>query len=148
MTSYRPLWSVQLVKDRSVPYESRPLLDSPLAVVSAFNMLFGAPACEHMMAFYCDQRHRLLGAVQVGQGTGDRCPVDVAGIARAALLSGSSGVMLVHNHPSGDLNASPEDREVTKRVKDGLGLLGIELVDHVIVGDGQFISMREKSALW
>lgn len=103
MTTYRPLWTLQLVKDRSIPYDSRPVLDSPVAVVQTFNRLFGCPAVEHMMAFYCDSRRRLLGVVQIGQGSSARCPVDTASIARVALLAGADAVLLAHNHPSGDV---------------------------------------------
>jgi DNA repair protein RadC len=106
--------------------------------------LIGDSAVEIVIALLLDQRHRLIGLIEIGRGQSDRCMVSVATIARVALLANATAIILCHNHPSGQIEASPEDRELTDRVRKGLALIGIELLDHVIVIEsGEFVSLRE-----
>lgn len=64
-----------------------------------------------------------------------------------AIKAGSSGVIFVHNHPSGDPEPSSEDIETTRRLVNGGELLGIKVLDHIIIGDGRFISLKEKGLI-
>jgi DNA repair protein RadC len=61
-----------------------------------------------------------------------------------AILNNAASIICFHNHPSGDPSPSREDIEITKRLKDCGELLGIEVMDHLIIGDGKFISLKEK----
>lgn len=70
-----------------------------------------------------------------------------AEILKAAILSNSLGLILVHNHPSGELDPSPEDIEFTRAVQQACELVGIDLYDHVIVTDDGFTSFRERGLL-
>jgi DNA repair protein RadC len=111
--------------------------------------LIGDSAVEIVIALLLDQRHRLIGLIEIGRGQSDRCAVSVATIARAALLANATAIILCHNHPSGQVDPSNEDRELTDRVKNGLRLIGIELLDHVIVIESdQFVSLREMDRNW
>jgi len=143
MTAYKPLWSLQLVRDRSVAYDSRVPVTDPTAAATIVRSIIGIAAVEHMLCLYLDQRHRLLGVLPIGQGSVDRCLVDIATIARGALLAGATAIILAHNHPSGDPMPSPEDKTLTGRVKKALEIIGIQVLDHVIVGDNAHASMRE-----
>ena len=64
-----------------------------------------------------------------------------------AIASSASSIIVVHNHPSGDPSPSEEDRGVTKRLADAGVLLGIPLLDHLIIGAGKFLSLKERGAL-
>lgn len=64
-----------------------------------------------------------------------------------AVLSNAASVLLAYNHPNGDPTPSPEDIEVTKRLMQAGEILGIEVIDHLIVGEGEFVSLKEKGYL-
>lgn len=66
---------------------------------------------------------------------------------KLAILTNSASIIACHNHPSGEADPSPEDVELTKRLRDSGRLLGIDFLDHIILGHGDFISMKEKSLM-
>jgi DNA repair protein RadC len=68
-------------------------------------------------------------------------------VYKAAVLANASSIVLGHNHPSGDPTPSPEDIEVTKRLSNAGDLMGIDVLDHVIIGDGRFYSLKERGLL-
>ncbi|AIW42586.1 DNA repair protein RadC [Paenibacillus polymyxa CR1] len=66
---------------------------------------------------------------------------------KLAILANSAAIVACHNHPSGTPDPSPQDIELTERLRDSGHLLGIDLLDHIILGDGNFISMKEKALM-
>jgi DNA repair protein RadC len=94
-----------------------------------------------------DARHRLLRASLVTRGTADTSLVHAREVFREAVKEGASAVILVHNHPSGDPRPSPEDRTVTRQLSQAGSVVGIPVLDHVIVGDGRYVSMAEEGAM-
>jgi DNA repair protein RadC len=149
VTSYKPVYSLRLVRDRSVAYDTKTTISDPSSVATVAKPLIGDSAVEIVIALLLDQRHRLIGLIEIGRGQSDRCAVSVATIARAALLANATAIILCHNHPSGQVDPSNEDRELTDRVKNGLRLIGIELLDHVIVIESDlFVSLREMDRNW
>ena len=83
----------------------------------------------------------------VARGGTDSVQISTREITKQLLLTDATGVIVAHNHPSGDPSPSPEDFEVTKRLKKAGELLGIRLLDHVIVGDGKYTSMKNEGVL-
>ena len=73
--------------------------------------------------------------------------VYIAHMTKKILLTNASQVMLVHNHPSGNIKESDADILITNRIKEALGLFDIRILDHIIVGDNDFLSFREKGLL-
>jgi DNA repair protein RadC len=102
---------------------------------------------EEFHVLLLDARHRLLRASLVTRGTADTSLVHAREVFREAVREGASGVILVHNHPSGDPRPSPEDRTVTQQLCRAGSVVGIPILDHVIVGDGRFVSMAEEGLL-
>ena len=84
--------------------------------------------------------HKLIS---VGTSTSAMC--DVAKIARSAILSGATSVILLHNHPSGDPTPSQSDFAITNKTKEALNLFNINLDDHIIYGYDELYSMRENT---
>lgn len=82
-----------------------------------------------------------------GIGTARRCSVDIAHVARVALLTGCVAVILAHNHPSGDAEMSKEDVEVTKKIQKALKLFDIAVLDHVIIGKYGYTSMKAEGII-
>jgi DNA repair protein RadC len=89
-----------------------------------------------------DGRHRLIRGHEHSLGTRTQAPVDPAELFRRALHDGAAGVLLYHNHPSGLLDPSRDDLELTRRLVRAGQVVGVAVYDHVIVGCGQWLSLR------
>ena len=94
---------------------------------------------------HLDVKHRPVREERVSVGVLDGSLIHPREVFAAAVRERAAAVILVHNHPSGDPVPSPEDREVTRRLRSAGGILGIPVLDHVIVGDGTFFSFREEA---
>jgi DNA repair protein RadC len=93
-----------------------------------------------------DGRHRYLAIHELTLGTRTQAPVDGAELFRLALLDRATGVLLFHNHPSGDLEPSRDDLELTRRLVMGGQLVGVSVHDHLIVAGGRWLSLRSSRA--
>jgi DNA repair protein RadC len=89
-----------------------------------------------------DGRHRLIRSHEHSLGTRSQAPVDPAEVFRKALHDGAAAVLLYHNHPSGQIEPSRDDLELTRRLVRGGEVLGVAVHDHVIVGSGRWLSLR------
>lgn len=87
----------------------------------------------------------VINSSLISIGTVNQSIVSVAEIIRVAILSGCATIILLHNHPSGCCNPSDDDREITKKVAIACQLMGLELLDHIIVGaNGRFFSFKKE----
>ena len=102
---------------------------------------------EHFYALLLDTDNRIIEESLVSVGTLDASLVHPREVFNPAIKANSQSVILVHNHPGGDCQPSPEDREVTKMLVDAGELLGIDVLDHVIIGENGFISFQEKGLI-
>jgi len=102
---------------------------------------------EKMLAFHLNSRNAINCVQVVSVGTVNSAPVSPAEIARVALLTASVGVLLVHNHPSGDTEPSTDDRNITGQVKQALALFSIVLIDHIVVSDSAWYSFKTSGIL-
>jgi DNA repair protein RadC len=110
-----------------------------------------APECRgrEREAFYVlalDGKHRLLRGERVSEGTPTTSLVHPREVFQSAIRAGASALIVAHNHPSGDPEPSSEDLDVTRRLLDAARLLGIPLLDHVVLGEGAWASIRERIA--
>ena len=96
---------------------------------------------EVFAAVMLDTRHRMIEYVELFQGTIDGAEVHPREIVKAALRHNAAAVIVAHNHPSGDVTPSAADRVVTARVKQALALVDVRMIDHIIVGGNQTLSM-------
>jgi len=99
---------------------------------------------ERFLVVLLDGRHRVQHEVLTSQGTLTASLVHPREVFRPALREGAAALVLVHNHPSGDPAPSPEDREVTRRLVRAGVLLGIPVLDHVVVAERGYTSLREE----
>ena len=139
-------YQTQLVKEAGFNYEATAM--SPEEVYRLLEKAFNAPRrCEeHSWQICTDVQGRAVGLFELATGTRAACYMDPAAVARNAILTNASGVIISHNHPSGNASPSKDDLQATARVKEALALFGITLFDHVIIGDGQYTSLRERGA--
>lgn len=131
------------VKEPDFPYDGHAINNTAELVQFAKN-LYDADV-EKMLAIYLDAQNKII-CIKVDKGTVNKCNVYPREILRHALLVNASALILVHNHPSGNLEPSDEDVNVTKLMLHIARVLDIDLHEHLILADGQFCSIR-KSAL-
>ena len=108
---------------------------------------FGTAEVEQGGVLLLDARHRVLHARVLTRGTADATPMHPRDVFREAALAGAAALVLFHNHPSGDPLPSTEDLQLTKRMIEAGELMGITVVDHVILGDTSYCSLRDLGKL-
>lgn len=109
--------------------------------------LFGARTIEQFGMVLLDARHRVIRTAILVSGTGNATIVEPRDVFREATLGGAAAIAVFHNHPSGDPTPSREDRELTRRLAAAGTLMGIDLVDHLILGEQRYYSFQEAHAL-
>jgi len=102
---------------------------------------------ERFYSILLDTKNKVIGVDMVSQGAVDCSPVHPREVYKSALLSSASSVIFVHSHPSGDPEPSISDKEITKQLKEAGELLGIEVLDHVIIGQDEYYSFADKGEL-
>lgn len=102
---------------------------------------------EHLLLLLLDNKSRLLGEKLLFTGTVNASIVSPREIYLEALRYHAVGIILLHNHPSGDPTPSDADRRVTAKVRDAGNCLDIHLLDHIVIGDKKYVSFREKGYL-
>ncbi len=102
---------------------------------------------EHFVAIALDARHRPLAEIDVAVGGLNACALTPADVFRELLRWPATAVVFVHNHPSGDVTPSPEDIEVTERLRAAGKLIGVEVVDHLIIGETGYFSFLDRGLL-
>ena len=122
----------------------RDLLNEPSLVKEYLRRARGDGTQERTGVLYLNARNRLLkDDPEIYRGTLDRAVVEPREILKRALLSNAAGLILYHNHPSGDPSPSREDREFTRRLSAAAESVGLRLLDHVVVGREGCVSFRE-----
>lgn len=101
---------------------------------------------EYMYMICMNTKNRIIGVFEISHGNVNSSIVGTREIFQKALLANAVSIILMHNHPSGDPKPSREDIEVTKRIVEAGKIIGIQVLDHIIVGD-QYISLKEKGYL-
>lgn len=122
----------------------RMIISSPADVAGLLMYEMGAFEREHLRVVLLNTRNHVLGIEELYRGSLDASTVRISEIFRAAISKNAASIILVHNHPSGDPNPSSEDISLTKADREAGFLLDIELLDHLVIGQGSFISMKEQ----
>ncbi len=102
---------------------------------------------EHFWRLDLDARNRIIGYEVVSIGTLTASLVHPREVFVGALLQKAGGVIIAHNHPSGEITPSPEDKETTRRLVKAGELLGVPVLDHLIIGDGKYFSFKESGLM-
>ena len=132
-----PIYQCQLVRSAETAYDARYRMNSTAAAIRLCEqllepILYNAPQ-EQFLVITLDTKTKPTGVHPITQGTLDCSLVHPREVFRVAFLANASTIILAHNHPSGDLEPSVQDLEVTKRLAQAGRLLGIEVHDHIIM---------------
>ncbi len=122
----------------------RPQITSPQ---DAANLVVGEMAFleqEHLRAILLDTRHRVLEIVMVSVGGLNTASVRMGDMFREAVRSNASALIAVHNHPSGDPTPSAQDVAITRKMVEAGDLLGVKVLDHLVIGRGRWVSLKER----
>ncbi len=137
--------AIELGRRMAVPApEERPTIQSPEDAAGLLLYEMGALEQEHLRVLLLDTRNRLMRTVEVYQGSLNASLVRVGEVLRDAVRSNAAAVIIAHNHPSGDPTPSPEDVALTRAVVEAGDLLDIEVLDHLVIGKGRFVSMKSR----
>jgi DNA repair protein RadC len=108
---------------------------------------YGSRPVEQFGVVLLDSKHRVMKTTIVASGTLNSTIVEPRDVFREATVAGAAAIVAFHNHPSGDPMPSPEDEELTRRLRAAGILMGIDVVDHIILGDVRYFSFREAGRL-
>lgn len=119
-------------------------IDRPNSLISWLNLEVGYKRQEYFIAVYLDKQNRLIAHSILFIGTLDSSVVHPREIFKEAVKKSASRIILVHNHPSGGLEPSQSDVKTTEVLIDAGRMMGVFILDHLIVSEGAYVSIREK----
>lgn len=133
---------LQMIKEKNFTYNSLKISSSIDVVkeVNKFEKLENESE-EKMILICLNTKNQIVNYCEIASGGTNYCMIDPKTIFKSALLSNASKIILVHNHPSGDIKPSQEDLKLTERIKQVCELVEIQLLDHIIIGDEDFKSI-------
>ncbi len=120
---------------------------NPEAVVKAVRASIKDKAKEHFKLILLNNRNRIICTSTISIGTLNTSLVHPREVFKDAMLHSAASVVLAHNHPSGDPEPSDDDLKITKKLVESGKILGIEVIDHIIIGKNGFYSFREKALI-
>jgi DNA repair protein RadC len=119
-------------------------VSSPADVVNFVRSILTDNSREHFVALYLDGQNQVAAYSIVSIGSANSAPVAPREVFQRAVLTGAIAIVLAHNHPSGSTVPSRDDRAVTTRLREAGELMGIKILDHLIVTNSAFVSMKEE----
>ena len=99
---------------------------------------------EHLRVILLDRRNRVMETVEVYKGSVNSSQVRVGEVFKEAIRKNASALVVIHNHPSGDPTPSPDDVAVTRAIVQAGKLLDVEVLDHLVIGQGKWVSLKER----
>ena len=126
---------------------ARVQLRTPREAAAYLLPAFGSRPVEQFGVVLLDTKHRVLRTTVVAVGTLNTTVVQPRDVFREAVLGAAASVVVFHNHPSGDPSPSPDDVELTARMAAAGTLMGIDVVDHIVLGDTRYCSFKEMGRL-
>lgn len=128
----------------NIPREERPAINSPADAAALVQYDMSLLEKEHLRVLLLDRRNRVQDIEEVYQGSVNSSQIRVGEIFRAAIKQLASAIIVVHNHPSGDPTPSPDDVAVTRAIVQAGKLLDVDVLDHLVIGQGRWVSLKER----
>lgn len=128
-------------------FEERPVIRSPHDAAGLLMEELRFLNKEHFVCLFLNTKNHVIGQETVSVGSLNATVVHPREVYRSAIQRSSASIICAHNHPSGDPTPSSEDIDLTSRLAEAGRIVGIELLDHLIIGDRKFVSLKEKGLL-
>lgn len=138
--------SIKVVKESSILYKDRKI-SNPSDAAKLIKVFLENEDREKFMVCCLDTKNQINSISTISIGSLNSSIVHPREVFKVAIYGNSASVILFHNHPSGDCTPSSEDINITQRLKDAGKILGIEVLDHLIIGDGEYLSLKEKGII-
>jgi DNA repair protein RadC len=124
--------------------QDKPVVETPEAVARLVEGRLGGKKKEHFLALLLDTRNQLIKMAEISVGSLDASIVHPREVYKEAIAASAASVIFVHNHPSGDPTASEDDIKLTKGLAEAGEIIGIEVLDHIIIGDKKYLSLKRE----
>ena len=124
--------------------QDRATINSPADAAALVQYEMSALEQEHLRVLLLDTRNHVLEIAEVYRGSVNMSQVRVGEVFKAAIRRNATAVIVVHNHPSGDPTPSPDDVAVTRALVQAGKLVDVDVLDHMIIGQGKWVSLRER----
>lgn len=124
--------------------EERPAINSPADAAALVQYEMSALEQEHLRVILLDRRNRVMETVEVYKGSVSSSQIRVGEVFKEAIRKNASALIVTHNHPSGDPTPSPDDVAVTRAIVQAGKLLDVEVLDHLVIGQGRWVSLKER----
>lgn len=132
---------LQMLKEKNFEYNSRRIKNSEDIVRTINeNEELEKATQENALLICLNTKNQIICYSEIGKGGLSDCYIDIQGIFKTALLCNCNKIIICHNHPSGIAKASQEDIRATKRIKEMARIMDFELLDHIIIGENDFVS--------
>jgi DNA repair protein RadC len=145
MSETHAFYHVKLVREGRACYS--PAISCPTEAAAFFQKHIGQSVQEHFTALFLNTRNAPIGWREIGRGSVSASIVHPRECFLSAISLAASSVILAHNHPSGDSSPSKDDLELTHRLVKAGELLGIEVLDHLIIVESGFLSLKERGLM-
>ena len=139
-----PEYKVMLVRDNTRIETETKFINSPDDVNKIIQSYLNGVDREHFVIVLLNRKNGIIGINTVSVGDLSFSIVHPREVFKPAIVAGAASIILAHNHPSGDPKPSLDDVRVTKRIKEAGDILGIEVLDHIIIGDGCYESLKAR----
>lgn len=140
---------IKIVRDRSVAYNAATKnISDPATAVNAIREVIGDSDRENFVVLCLNRKYDIISAEIASIGTISECFVHPREIFKAAVLSSAAAIIVGHNHPSGNPAPSQDDIEITKRLIEAGKIMGIDVLDHIVIGDDCHVSIRETTPIF
>jgi DNA repair protein RadC len=124
--------------------EDKPAIHSPADAAAMVQYEMSALLQEELRVMLLDTRNRVQFIETVYRGSVNSSQVRIAEVFKAAIRRNATNLIVIHNHPSGDPTPSPDDVAITRAILQAGELLDVKLLDHIIIGSGRFVSLKER----
>ena len=142
-----PEYKVMLVRDNKKIETKTMFIQSPDDVNTIIQSYLNGVDREHFIVLLLNQKNGIIGINTVSVGNLSSSIVHPREVFKPAIVAGAASIIVAHNHPSGDPTPSSNDIYVTTRLKEAGDILGIAVLDHVIIGDGCYVSLKARDLL-
>ena len=137
-----PEYKVMLVRENTETKTKTKFINSPDDVNKIIQSYLNGVDREHFVIMLLNRKNGIIGINTVSVGDLSSSIVHPREVFKPAIVAGAASIIICHNHPSGDPTPSRQDLLVTKRIKEAGDILGIDVLDHIIIGDGRYASLK------
>lgn len=132
---------LQMIKEQSIEYTTK--ITKPIDIVKLINKYedYSSSPNEKIIVIGLNIKNEINIYTEIASGTSGFCNCTIADMFKPLLISNSSKFIIVHNHPSGNSTPSKEDIEITKKIIEASKLIGLQFLDHIVIGDNNYTSI-------